>query len=312
MSANSTRRGFLRSAAALGGLAVLSTQVRGESAAAGKLHLATNVYPWTQFYRRENRDFNASLEQSIAEVAASGVDGFEPILNSPADVERLGPLLQKHKLEMRSFYVNSTLHDAAEVEKSIATILAISEAAKKIGTRIVVTNPSPIKWGGPEDKNDEQLRRQAKALDELGGKLRAMGLVLAYHNHDAELRNAAREFHHMMVGTDARNVTLCLDAHWIYRGAGNSAVAAFDVLRLYGPRVTELHLRQSVNHVWTESLGEGDLDYPAMAEYLLEIGVKPHLVLEQSPEAATPKTLDAVEAHRRSRAYAAKVFAKFA
>ena len=70
---------------------------------------------------------------------------------------------------------------------------------------------------------------QAEALDKLGARLKQMRLILAYHNHDAELRNAAREFHHMMLGTDPALVTLCLDAHWIYRGAGNSAVALFDM-----------------------------------------------------------------------------------
>jgi inosose dehydratase len=135
--------------------------------------------------------------------------------------------------------------------------------------------------------------------------------VLAYHNHEAELRNAAREFHHMMLGTDPCLVTLCLDAHWIYRGAGNSAVALFDVLKLYGPRVTELHLRQSIKTVWSETLGEGDIDYPALAKHLLQIGVKPHLVLEQAPEKGTPETMDAVESHRRSLEYARRVFAAF-
>ena len=61
------------------------------------------------------------------------------------------------------------------------------------------------------------------------------------------------------LGTDPEHVTLCLDAHWICRGAGNSAVALFDVVKLYGPRVTELHLRQSVDNVWTEALSEGDI-----------------------------------------------------
>ena len=154
------------------------------------------------------------------------------------------PLLKKHGLEMRSLYVNSTLHDAAQADKSIEEVLAAAAKAKAVGTRIIVTNPSPIRWGGPENKTDEQLKIQAAALDKLGARLKPMGLILAYHNHDMELRNAAREFHHMMVGTDPANVTLCLDAHWIYRGAGNSQVALFDVLKLYGPRVTELHLRQ--------------------------------------------------------------------
>ena len=42
------------------------------------------------------------------------------------------------------------------------------------------------------------------------------------------------------------------------------------------------------------------------------IGVAPHLIIEQSVEEATPKTMGPVEAHRRSVRYAREVFAKFA
>ena len=105
------------------------------------------------------------------------------------------------------------------------------------------------------------MKIQAAALDRLGGLLREMGMVLAYHNHDAELRNAAREFHHMLLGTDPQNMAFCMDVHWVYRGSGNSQVAVFDVLRLYGSRIRELHLRQSINGVWTETFCDGDIDY---------------------------------------------------
>jgi len=276
------------------------------------LHLATNQYPWGTFYQRDGRDFSASLDAGLGEVASCGLNGYEPLAASTGDVDRLAPLLEKHHLEMRSLYVNSSLHEAAGAEKSIEQILAIAERAKKCGTRIIVTNPNPIRWGGNEAKSDAQLVTQAEALDTLGRKLAALGLVLSYHNHDAELRNAAREFHHMMVGTDPKLVTLCLDAHWIYRGSGNSAVALFDVVKLYGPRVTELHLRQSVKGTWTESLGDGDIDYPALAKHLAGLGLKPHLVVEQAVEQGSPKTMNAVEAHRRSVEYARRVFAGFA
>ncbi len=116
----------------------------------------------------------------------------------------------------------------------------------------------------------------------------------------------------MMVGTDPSYVKLCLDAHWIYRGAGNSSVALFDVLRLYGRRITELHLRQSVDNIWTETFSEGDIDYPRLAKHLLNIGIHPHIVLEQAVEKGTPKTMDTVEAFRQSSKYARRVFAKFA
>jgi len=233
------------------------------------------------------------------------------MIGSPQDIERFAPLLRKHKLEMRSLYVNSTMHTPADASKSIEQVTAIAAAAKQVGAKIIVTNPNPIRWGGTESKDDAMLKTQATALNELGAKLAAMGLVLGYHYHDPELRNAAREFHHMMVGTDPKCVSLCLDAHWTFRGSGNSTVAVFDVLKLYGPRIVEVHLRQSVKGIWTEEFTDGDIDYPALAKYLLGIGVKPLLVLEQAVEGGSPKTMNAVEAHKRGSAYARKVFAGF-
>jgi len=307
----SSRREFLRTAAVATGLAAVAPAAV-PAASAGKLHVACNQYPWGTFYARQKKDFNASLDSGLAEVKASGLDGFEPGVGGLKQIEGMASLLRKHGLEMRSLYANSTLHEAAQADKSIEEVVAAAAQARTAGTRIIVTNPSPIRWSGPESKTDEQLKVQAAALDKLGARLKQLGLTLAYHNHDIELRSAAREFHHMMVGTDPAHVTLCLDAHWIYRGAGNSQVALFDVLKLYGPRITELHLRQSQNHVWTEVFGPGDIDYPRLAAYLLEIGVKPLLVLEQAVEAASPNTMDAVEAFRKSTAYARKVFEAFA
>jgi inosose dehydratase len=279
----------------------------------GSLHVACNAYAWGVFYQREGRDFNASLDANLAQVKASGIDGFEPGAGGLQQIAQMATLLKKHGLEMRSLYANSTLHEAGQADKSIEEVVAAAgKARESIDTRIIVTNPSPIRWGTPEDKTDEQLKTQAAALNKLGARLRQMGLTLAYHNHDMELRQAAREFHHMMVGTDPANVTLCLDAHWVYRGAGNSQVALFDILELYGPRITELHLRQSQQGVWSEVFGPGDIDYDRLAGRLLKIGVKPLLVLEQAVEKGTPNTMKAVEAFPKSTQAVRRIFAGFA
>jgi len=305
----SSRREFLKGTAA----AALAGAVTGAArAGSGKVHVACNQYPWGTFYARQKKDFNKLLDSGLAEVKASGLDGFEPGVGGLKQIEPMMPLLHKHGLEMRSLYVNSTLHDAAQTDRSIEEVLAAAEKAKSVGTRILVTNPSPLRWGGPENKTDEQLQVQATALSKLGAGLQKMGMILAYHNHDIELRNAAREFHHMMAGTDPALVTLCLDAHWIYRGAGNSQVALFDVLKLYGPRITELHLRQSQDGVWTEAFGPGDIDYPRLADELRKIRIKPLLVLEQAVEAGSPNTMNAVEAFRKSVQYTRQTFADFA
>jgi inosose dehydratase len=205
--------------------------------------------------------------------------------------------------------VNSKLHVRDEAERSIEDVLAIVERCIPLGVRTVVTNPSPIEWGSAENKSDAEIRDQAQALDRLGAMLRERDLTLAYHTHDSEFRAGAREFHHMMLATDPANVSFCLDVHWVYRGSGHSNVALFDVLELYGSRVVELHIRQSQGHIWSESFGEGDIDYPEVVRMLVALDLKPHLVLEQAVEAGTPHTVPPLEAHRASQAYARKVFA---
>lgn len=303
-----TRRTALRRVAAGAAVTLVSPALRA-LAGEDRLHLATNAYSWHVFYEREGRDFGASLDDGLGEVKASGIDGYEPGAGGPDDLRRLGPLLRKHGLEMRSVYVNSTLHTQEDAEKSLAHILAIAREARPLGARIFVTNPNPIRWGGVENKDDQQLRTQAEALNRIGRELRGLGITLAYHNHDIELRQAAREFHHMLAGTHPRWVTLCLDAHWVFRGSGNSQVALFDIVRLYGSRVTELHLRQSTQGTWSETLGPGDIDYDALAAALRRAGSRrPHLVLEVAVEKGTPRTMGTVEAHRRSAAFARQVF----
>jgi inosose dehydratase len=308
-----TRRRFVKGIALAGGavLAGGGASGAGDLRKRDKLHVACNSYSWLVFFRRENRNFDAELDAGLGELAASRLDGYEPGANNPKELDRLRPLLKKHSLEMRSLYVNSVLHEPDKAEKSIESVLAIASRAKTLGTEIIVTNPSPIAWGGAQNKNDAQLKTQAAAMNKLGRQLKAMGLTLAYHNHDIELRNAAREFHHMMVGTDAQYVTLCLDSHWVYRGAGNSQVALFDVVELYGSRITELHLRQSKDGVWAETMCDGDIDYPALATHLLRIGVRPHIVLEQAVEKGTPKTMTPLEAFSKSSQYTRDVFGAF-
>lgn len=262
------------------------------------LHVATNTYPWLTFYNREKKDFKIHSHHLLASIQKSGISGYEPILNSVNELNGLGDKLKTNRLEMRSFYVNSTLHDPEVAQSSIDQVLAISEAAQNLGARIVVTNPSPISWSGKEDKSDAQLKLQARNLDELGRQLRNRGMILAYHNHDAELRQGAREFHHMLTATNPENVKLCLDAHWVYRGCGNSEIALFDTLHHYHKRIVELHLRQSTHGIWDEAWSaRGDINYIKLIEFLAEVDIHPHMVLEQAVEAQSPTSLNAEKAH---------------
>ena len=160
-----TRRECL---AAIGGSAILTglSPLARAVHAAGQVapHVTTNTYPWLTFARRARKVIQLHTDELLADIAGAGITGYEPIVTNLAEFSGLEERLQKHELEMRSLYVNSTLHDPKQAKESVGGVLAIAKAARGLGVRIIVTNPSPIRWGGPEDKDDAQLRLQANLL----------------------------------------------------------------------------------------------------------------------------------------------------
>jgi inosose dehydratase len=304
------RRAFLADTGLAAAAILCGSAARGADQPRGDpLHVAINQWSVGAVRGRDKNRAGISFDAELAGLAADGLNGLEPGLGSAEQIEPLVRQLAGHGLEMRSIYTGSVLHDGQQVAKEIGRITELGKRAAAAGVKIIVTNPSPLPAGQP--KSDPQLKTQAGALNRLGEALASLGLVLAYHTHDPELRCAAREFHHMLLSTEPRCLSLCLDAHWVYRGAGNSLVALMDIVKLYGRRIVELHLRQSHGNVWSEVFGDGDIDYRELAKKLAAIGVKPHLVLEQGPERGTPQTMDAAEIHRRSCRYVHEVFAGF-
>jgi inosose dehydratase len=267
-------------------------------------HIACNQYPWIKYFQRDGKKFGQDWDTSIKAMKEAGLDGFEAMIGSPEQFKQLKPYLEKYGIELRSIYHGCKMDTPETAEATYNRILAIAEAGKPLGLKIIVVNMSE------HDKTDQRLRCQADALDRIGAALREKGMKLAVHFHTPELEHAAREFRHNLVGTDPENVGLCFDTHWIFRGSDNSEVAVFDVMKLFGDRVVELHLRQSKDGTWTETFGPGDIDYVRLAEYFKAKGYHPHIVLEQAPEGKTPHTMDAVEALRKSADYTRDIFSE--
>ncbi len=261
--------------------------------------ISCNSYNWYTFYGRVGKDWGKDLNADIENFSRTGLKAYEPSITSVEMAEILIPILNKNAIKMPSIYVNSVLHLKDEIETSINQIINIAKTVKKYGTKIIVTNPNPLQWGGNEVKSDEQLILQAAALNKLGKLLKVLGMKLAYHTHDMEMLAGAREFHHMLQNTEATNMGFCFDIHWIYRGSKNSNLAVFDILKIYGKRILELHVRQSTNNIWNETFTiEGDIDYRRFANELKKMNITPHIVLEQCLEEKSPNKFDVVEAHQ--------------
>jgi sugar phosphate isomerase/epimerase len=192
------------------------------------------------------------------------------------------PALKKYNISIPSIYANSVLHKKEDAQKSIETILSVAEATRNQGTKILVTNPTPIRWGGDEVKTDEALTIQLENLEQLGKHLRGLGITLAYHTHDTEMKGGAKEFHHMLQNTSKENVSFCFDVHWIYRGS-----------RDIGRRLREVVAAARAAHARDE------LAPAQLAEQLLQVGQRDVLAPADRRERHRPARLTHGQIHHR-------------
>lgn len=300
------RRNFV---SMLPGLAVVLSSQKLLTDEKASLPISANEYNWVTFYNREGKEWGKDWDTCLAEFAKTKIPGFEPSINDAAHLEEMIPILRKYQIQLPSIYVGSLMHEEELAQKSSEQLIEIAKKAKSFGTKIIVTNPNPIQWGSGPLKNDRQLLCQSTHLDKVGKSLREMGVKLAYHTHDVELKAGAREFHHVLQNTSPENLSFCMDVHWIYRGSENSQLAVFDTLKMYGNRIVSFHLRQSQNGIWTETFHpEGDIDYNKFAEEVKKMGIKAHLVIEQCLEEKTIQKLSVVEAHKINYSEVNKLF----
>ena len=109
---------------------------------------------------------------------------------------------------------------------------------------------------------------------------------LMLHAHDPDMADGAREWRYNLQHTNPKLVWMCMDVHWIFRGKQDP----MELLREAGRRIASLHVRNSIHGVWSESLGDGDVDYRAVAGFLQGIGYRGLIGVELAYENGTNPT----------------------
>jgi len=270
-------------------------------AAAHAPRLAAQVYVWTQQFRARNITLADGLEEVFEGTRQAGFRRLElmSIFFQPELRERTLALAKKNALEVAIVYHGGPMHEAAAAEKTVADTLELAGLARRAGARWINVNPTPKPKR--ERKSDEELEVQARFVRRLAAGLKRMGIETMLHHHDPEMAEEAREWRHLLRNTD---VSFCVDTHWVLRG-GQDPLA---ILREAGGRLASLHLRNSQGGVWSEALGDGDVDYRKVAEHLRAMQYSGYLVVELAQEKDTKITRPLAENLRLSRLYAEKIF----
>jgi inosose dehydratase len=264
--------------------------------------IATQLYVWMIVYGRQQKPLEEHLDEAFAEVKAAGFDAIEGWLRwceTAEKAERVGALLKQHELQLISAYHGGGYHEHAAAEKTLAETLEFAKRARDIGCPMLNVNPNPI----GREKTDEELKMQGEHLNRIAEAVKNIGLSLVVHFHDPEIRYDAREHRANLRNTDPNLVGFCVDFHWVLRGGQDPVM----ILRETGARTKSLHVRNSVNGVWSETLGDGDIDYRQVKIALDDIGYRGPLIVELAYEQQTHLTRSLVENERQAREYALKV-----
>jgi inosose dehydratase len=264
--------------------------------------VATQLFGWTQAINFPDAPpLLERLDDAFAAIKRAGFDHVEHGVDMAAN-EAFLAALERHGLGFPAAYSGGTFHVAAEAEASIERIVAAAAPAREVGVTVINCNPSP-KQGGAE-KTDAELELQARMLDRCGAALADLGVRFALHNHTPAMRSSAREVHANLRNTDPAHVWLNADVEWIRHGGGDPV--AF--LEEYGARTASLHLRDALGTQWVQALGEGDMDFEAIAQVLRRKGFAGPIALELATDPETVITRSFEDNHRRSRAVVRSVF----
>lgn len=296
-----SRRAFLGSTAMALAAAGWKTSVGAEQATDGASKVLVGAHPWVYAAIQPEYDITPVLPDVFADMSYAGLDGIElmhNVLRSSATVDRIAELSAKHRLPVLGTSFHGQMWDRNEHQKILDDAELVLPRLAKLGGRTLGTSVGET----PQKKTPEQCDAQAELVQKLITLCEAHGVVLNLHNHTSEVVDDMYD----LKSTLARvpDVKLGPDLNWLVRGGVDPA--AF--LRQFGNKIVFLHLRdQNADGRWSESLGEGAMDYAAIAKALHAIPFQGIAAIELAHERGFPLTRPLRESLKMSREFTRRV-----
>jgi len=259
------------------------------------------AHPWVYAATRPNYDITGILDEIFADMRYAGMDFIELMHTAlaPDDaVARIGELSHKHHLPVIGTSYSANMWKSEERDRILEDAEALIGKLRKLRARTLGASVGNAR----RPKTPAELDAQAELLSELIATCEENGVVLNLHNHTYEVENNE----HDLRGTLARlpEVKLGPDIDWLV----GAKVDPVDFLMRHAGRVVYAHLRdRKADGVWSEAMGEGVIDYAAIARTLREIRFRGDLAIELAHPRDFKPTRPLRESLKMSRDYVRKV-----
>jgi len=212
--------------------------------------------------------------------------GYTEVEPGRAVLDKLAPLLAKHKLKPVSCHMEQELVVGGDTKVTLPQAI---ESARTAGVKMMIfPYLAPALRGGPD-----MMRKFADQMNETGAKVVAAGMKFGYHNHAFEFggKPGERPIDIFVERFDPKVVGFQIDVFWV-SVAGNDPV---DWINRLKQRVISVHLKdkapdqpvvyaENVPKTTFKEVGSGSLDFPAILKAATSVGVKTFFVeQDQTP-----------------------------
>jgi sugar phosphate isomerase/epimerase len=247
-----------------------------------------------------NWDCTPILEQVFSDFKYAGIEGLEMMesnLRHPDIVDRVKVLIEKYGVPVTGTSYSGNMWDKAEHSKILEDISVVLERLHELGGHTLGITVGNAR----RKKKEEELDAQAHLLKQIISVCEKNEILPNIHNHTFEVENDLYDLKGIMERVP--EVKLGPDLNWLVRGG----VDPVWFIKTYGHKMVYMHIRdQKADGKWTEAVGEGVMDFPAIAKALADINYSGRAAIELAFD--NPPQREVKDSWKASRAYVKKVF----
>jgi sugar phosphate isomerase/epimerase len=293
-----SRRQFLKTSASLTGALMFSQLFTG---CGNSSNVRVNGHLWIYASKfPPDWDSTPVLEKVFSDFKYAGIEGVEMMevnLRHPDVISNIGSLIAKYNLPVTGTSYNGDMWDKSQRNRILEDVeLVVGNLHDLGGTNLGITVGDAGRL-----KTTEELDAQADVLINILKICESNEVLANLHNHTFEVEDDLYD----LKGTLQRvpNIKLGPDLNWLIRGG----VDPVDFINTYGDKIVYMHIRdQTKDGTWTEAVGEGVTDFPAIARALREVNFKGEVAIELASHVPPQKEMR--ENWKASRAYVREVF----
>ncbi len=258
-----SRRNFIKKSSAFAGGLLLS-QSKSNFFFQNKVPVYAHLWVYASRYPPE---WNCTpiLDTVFSDLKYAGLQGVEVmeiLLRQDGAVDRFNNLIHTYDLPVTGSSYYADMWDKNQQQKILDDVELVTEKLHNIGGTMIGLTVGDAHHTKTEDELDAQAELLKKILVMCDKNKIAPNL----HNHTFEVTNDL----HDLKGTLKRipDIKLGPDLNWLVR----AGVDPVWFIKTYAGKIVYMHIRdQYVNGKWTEYVGEGVTDFPAIAKTLKDI-----------------------------------------